>query len=89
MSVTMISRLMLRLHSNVASTSGNYGVSMTDFGSIVSTNMVFNSRLATSNSGMRDIETLTNTELNRQRNQSAVVLLLAEGEEQIEMDSRT
>jgi hypothetical protein len=79
---------MLRLHRNAIMTSGNSAMSTTELGSVLSTSMVFNSQLATSSYAMRDIETLTNTELNRERNQFAVEVLLVEGEEEFEMDAR-
>jgi hypothetical protein len=88
MSVTMISRLMLRLHRNVASTSRNYSVSTTDFGSVLSANMIFSARLATNDPAILESETLANMELNGERYRSAAVLLLAEGENEYEMDTR-
>jgi hypothetical protein len=74
MLITMISRLMLRLHSNVTSAAGNYSISTTDFGSVLSISMIFDSQLAADSSAAPDIQTLINMELNRGHCRSANVL---------------
>ncbi|GJE86595.1 hypothetical protein PsYK624_026750 [Phanerochaete sordida] len=47
MSVTMMSRLMLNLHRTATERAGAYDASTAEFGSIVSTNMLFTSRIGT------------------------------------------
>jgi hypothetical protein len=88
MSVTMISRLMLRLHRNATATSCNYSISTTDFGSAFPTSVVFNSRFAAGGSAMTGIESLTNMEMSRERHRSTFVVSLAQVREELEMDSR-
>ena len=77
MSVTMMSRLMLNLHRSATAHSRNYDSSTTDFGSVVSTNMIFTSRLGTgglpSRSVLGDVDTAGESGWHRVRRRSRSV----------------
>jgi hypothetical protein len=60
MSVTMMSRLMLRLHRNAAMASHNDSTLSTDFGSVFSTTMISDSQLVSGSFAVTDAEALTN-----------------------------